>query len=111
MYSLGVWEREEDPRSLPIHNPLVLSQRSIKTTVRKISRYVPPQVAQSIPDICSGGWHANDTAIVLSEQVDGMDEDLCVWMCPRINDQHRQCLPDFQTQGNTVAMSQPERDV
>ena len=39
-HSLGVWEREEDLRNLPIHNPLVLSQRSIKTTARKTPRYV-----------------------------------------------------------------------
>lgn len=40
-HSLGVWEREEDLRRLPVHNPLVLSQRPIKTTARKTPRYVP----------------------------------------------------------------------
>ena len=66
-HSLGVWEREEDLRNLPIHNPLVLSQRPIKTKACKISRYVPPQVAQSIPDVYCGGMHTNDITIVLKE--------------------------------------------
>ena len=81
-HSLGVWEREEDLRRLPIHNPLVLSQRPIKTTARKTPRYVLLQVAQPIPDVCSGGWHPNDTALVLRERADGMDEDPSVWMSP-----------------------------
>lgn len=32
----------KDLRSLPIHNPLALSQRPIKTAACKISRYVHP---------------------------------------------------------------------
>ena len=79
---LGVWEREEDLRNLPIHNPLVLSQRSIKTSACKISRYVSPRAPRSILNVRCRGLHVNDTTIVLREQADGMDEDLGVWMCP-----------------------------
>jgi len=110
-HSLGVWEREEVLRRLPILNPLVLSQRPIKTTACKTPRYVPLHVAQPIPDVFRGGWHATDTAPVPRERADGMDEDLGVWMYPRTNIQRRQCPPDSQTQENTEAMFQPERDV
>ena len=72
-HSLGLWEKEEDLRSLPIHNPLVLSQRPIKTTDCKISRYVSPQVAKSISDACHCDCNADDIAIALGERADGMD--------------------------------------
>jgi hypothetical protein len=109
--SLGGWEREGAFRSLPIPNPLALNQRSIKTTVCKIPRYVSPQVAQFIPNAYCGGRHANDTTVVLRERADGMDEALGVWMCPGTDIEHRQCLPDSRTQENTAATSRPDTDV
>ena len=109
--SLGVWEREETFRSLPIPNHLALNQRPIKTTVCKIPRYVSPQVAQSIPNVYRGSWHASDTTVALRERADGMDEAPGVWICPGTDVEHRQCLPDSRTQENTAATSQPDTDV
>ena len=78
--SLGVWEREEGLRSLPTHNPFVVGQRPHQDNDRKISRYVHPQVAHSIPDVYGSNWRANYITLALRGRADGMDEGLGVWM-------------------------------
>lgn len=90
---------------------IVLSQRPIKTTACKISRYVPPQAVNSIPGAYRSYRRANCAAIVSAERAGGMDDDPGVWMYPRADHKHRQCLPDSQTQESTAAMSRQERVV
>ena len=95
-HSLCVWETEKDLRNLPIHNPLIVSQRPIKTTACKIPRCVLPRVVESIPDVCRDHCHTNNTVIMLVERTNWMDGDLGVWMYPRLTADIDNAYPIFK---------------